>query len=287
MIDRQQVNLRLDRELISSLDDLASKESVDRTEMARRILVDGIARARIDRAVRDYAAERVTAWKAAEDAGISLYEMLDRIHEAHIPYQLDATELQNTRSDTQAGRRSKVAEAPAAYVSAPASDTESGVEELRERFRPSRVRALFVGESSPAQGTHFYRANSNLFRATRRAFAAVFGEDVVPNGEGFLKFFADQGCWLVDLADRPVNALEEGERRRVVAAGVDRLAATIRATEPASVVTVKRDIVDAVEEAVARADSHADVVSLPFPVRQWTREYEALLEEFVSENIAE
>ncbi len=36
MIDRQQVNLRLERELVDSLDDLAQDAHVDRTEVARR-----------------------------------------------------------------------------------------------------------------------------------------------------------------------------------------------------------------------------------------------------------
>ena len=81
MIDRQQVNLRLERELVDQLDDLAKAEHVDRTEIARRILVSGVAEARVERALRDYAAGKVTASRAATDAGISLYDMLDRIHE--------------------------------------------------------------------------------------------------------------------------------------------------------------------------------------------------------------
>jgi predicted transcriptional regulator len=89
MIERQQVNLRLERELVEALDDLASTENVDRTEVARRILVDGVRRSRVDRALRAYADGRVTAWRAAGDAGVSLYEMLDRIHEAGIPYEVD------------------------------------------------------------------------------------------------------------------------------------------------------------------------------------------------------
>ena len=72
---------------------------------------------------------------------------------------------------------------------------------------------LFVGESSPAQGTHFYRADSNLYRATQAAFAAALGESNVPTGVAFLKFFASKGCWLVDLADAPVNNLAAADRK--------------------------------------------------------------------------
>jgi hypothetical protein len=282
MIDRQQVNLRLERDLIDQLDDLAKKEQVDRTEIARRILVDGVARARTDRALRDYAAERVTAWKAAEDAGVSLYEMLDRIHEAQIPYRLDPDEFARIDADT-AGIRRRVAEERADYPAPPRtppspSDTDAGIDQLRERYRPVRVARLFVGESSPAQGTHFYRANSNLYRATRAAFAAALGEDAVPRGEAFLLFFRDQGCWLVDLADGPVNHLPDSERRAAVERGIERLAETIRRQGPAQVICVKRDIADAVRRALATAGAEeTPLVVLPFPVRQWTRQYEAQL----------
>jgi hypothetical protein len=39
---------------------------------------------------------------------------------------------------------------------------DSSLESLRQSYRPQQVRVLFVGESPPAGGTFFYRANSNL-----------------------------------------------------------------------------------------------------------------------------
>ena len=107
-----------------------------------------------------------------------------------------------------------------------AIDTDPGL-----AFRPKRVTTLFVGESSPAQGTHFYRANSNLFRAVQAAFASAYG-GAVPSGEAFLRYFAAKGCWLVDLADEPVNRLVAAERRAAVSAGIPRLAEMIGATKP-------------------------------------------------------
>lgn len=277
MIDRQQVNLRLERELIEALDDLARADHVDRTEVARRLLVDGVQRSRVERALRDYSQGRVTAWRAARDAGISLYEMLDRIHEAGIPYELDPQVL--PRIDERLGRStntagsSRVAEHPARYGSSGKSDADTGIDVLRTRYQPERVDILFVGESSPAQGTHFYRANSNLYRATREAFAAAHGDDDVPRGEAFLRYFRDHGCWLVDLADAPVNQLGNVERRAAVERGIARLAEVIRETAPIHVVAVKRDIAEPVRRAQALADAEAEVSVLPFPVRQWTSDY--------------
>ena len=76
--------------------------------------------------------------------------------------------------------------------SGPLPDTKSGIEELRGLYRPERVRLLLVGESSPAGGTHFYLANSNLFQATREAFVLALDETGIPSGGGFLEFFATQ-----------------------------------------------------------------------------------------------
>lgn len=279
MIDRQQVNLRLERELVDQLDDLAKTEHVDRTEIARRILVSGVAEARVDRALRDYAAGRVTSWRAASDAGISLYDMLDRIHERGVPYEMDLEVLDRVGRRALANRKVGIAERPAAYNSD--KDADAGIQELREKYKPARVQILFVSESSPAQGTHFYRANSNLFRATRAAFAAAFGEDSIPTDQAFLRFFADQGAWLVDLADQPVNQMPSPKRRTFVEAGIPRLAEVIKSERPGSVVVIKRDIADAVRRALETAGSEAAALVLPFPVRQWARVYETELAAFL------
>jgi hypothetical protein len=277
MIDRQQVNLRLERDLIEALDDLARVDHTDRTEVARRLLVDGVQRSRVEHALRDYSQGRVTAWRAARDAGISLYEMLDRIHEAGIPYELDPQAL--ARIDARLDRSAKaegssrIAEQPERYGSSGISDSDTGIEDLRNRYRPERVEILFVGESSPAQGTHFYRSNSNLYRATRAAFAAAYGDDMVPQGEAFLRYFRDHGCWLVDLADAPVNQLGKTERRAAVERGIARLADVISEASPSRVIAVKRDIAGPVRRAQALAGVEAELTVLPFPVRQWATHY--------------
>lgn len=278
MIDRQQVNLRLERELVDQLDDLARTEHVDRTEIARRILVSGVAEARVDRALHDYAAGRISPSRAAEEAGVSLYVMLDRIRERAIPYELDPGVFERIGDLLASKQAERVAERSASYG---ADDTTTGIDELRRQYKPAQVRTLFVGESSPTQGTHFYRANSNLFRSTRAAYAVALGKDVVPSGEAFLAFFADKGGWLVDLADRPVNRLSGSERRAAVEAGVPRLAQTIMKLKPQSVVVVKRDIADAVGRAAEAARSQATTLILPFPVRQWAPVYERELAAFL------
>ena len=154
-------------------------------------------------------------------------------------------------------------------------------------FRPKRVSTLFVGESSPAQGTHFYRANSNLFRAVQAAFAAAFGAGV-PSDEAFLRYFAAKGCWLVDLADAPVNQLPAAERRAAVSAGIPGLAEVIAATKPKAIVVIKSDIGQAVAQALelAALKKEPDVLMLRYPLRQYRGPFIAELAAFLTERAA-
>lgn len=266
--DRTQVNIRLERQLLDELDEMAVEESVDRAELARRLLRDGLKRERLMRAVRRYREGEVSAARAAEEARISLYEMLDRIHAEGIPYEPDDEELD--RIDAMLGAQGQpagVAEQRARYAPQPA-DAAGGIDDLRAQFRPETIRWLFVGESSPAGGTHFYRANSNLFRAVQEAFAQAFGDEV-PSGDAFLHYFRARGAWLVDLADRPVNRLKERERAAAVAVGVERLTSVIIASEPERIFVVKASIETDVRRATQAARFGGDLVALPFPVRQW------------------
>lgn len=265
--DRTQVNIRLDRRLLEEIDEMALEESADRAELVRRLLRDGLKRERVARAVRRYVDREVSAARAAEEARISLYEMLERIQAQGIPYELDIEELGRISAMIGSRESAGVNESRARYVSGQ-PDAVSGIADLRAQFRPDTVRLLFVGESSPVGGTHFYRANSNLFRAIRDSFVLAFGEEV-PSGPAFLHYFRAQGAFLVDLADRPVNQLAGPERASVVAAGIDRLGSVISATRPERIFVIKSSIETPVRNAAEAVSFDGAIVVLPFPVRQW------------------
>jgi hypothetical protein len=164
------------------------------------------------------------------------------------------------------------------------SDVNTGIAALRDAYRPKRVLTLFVGESSPAQGTHFYLANSNLYRAVQAAFATAFGgESAVGVGVSFLRAFKSRGCWMVDLADRPVNRLAGAERRAAVSAGIPGLAEIITATKPKAIVMIKSDIAQAVAEAIelATLKTQPTVLALRYPLRQYRLEFIAQLADFL------
>ena len=278
---RTQVTLRLERELLDSIDELARDEGVDRTELTRRLLSDGLAHRRLEAAIGEYAAGRRSAWSAASRAGVDLYEMLDRIADTGVPYRLDPEILERLRG----GGGSPGPTPPSGADSHPrvtAAPEAGSVAELRERYRPSTTRILFVGESSPAGGTHFYRADSNLYRATREAFGLGLSVTRPPEGAPFLAWFQELGCWLVDVADRPVNQSAPAERASAVDAGVPGLAHTLRETRPERVLVVLRRVAPAVRAAAREADVDEHTIDvLPFPTRQWRPVYVRQLAEIV------
>lgn len=142
----------------------------------------------------------------------------------------------------------------------------TGVEAARQRFKPEQVRILFIGESAPAGGTFFYTMDSLLYDATQAAF-----RETVPDlltEQNFLQSFRALGCWLVDLCDRTVNRLPDDEREAARDAGVDRLAATLKAEAPSAIVNVMLAIGPWVDTAIADAGIGVRArFDLPFPRR--------------------
>jgi hypothetical protein len=137
-------------------------------------------------------------------------------------------------------------------------------ERLRRRYRPARVRMLFVGESPPASGRFFYQADSGLYRAMRQTFLSAFPK---LKDADFLQSFRDLDCYLVDLCGYPVDNLPAEQRRLAREQGEPRLAATIRQLDPEIIVTMVRSIAANVQRAQARAKWRGTHLDLPYPGR--------------------
>lgn len=146
------------------------------------------------------------------------------------------------------------------------------VESLRSRYRPKHVRVLLVGESPPAGGTFFYAANSNLFRYTKEAFEAVYGQHWA-RGTDFLDFFAGEGFFLDDLCLVPVNNLTPADRRRCRRDGIPALASRIRDMSPIAVAVTPKAITREVSRALQLAGINSEPVALAFPAMSWQRAY--------------
>jgi len=85
------VTARLPRDMLREVERLAKKLKVDRSELIRRLLDFALQQERIEEAVRAYQEGKVTLWKAAEMAGLSLREMMElaRVRKIAVSYTID------------------------------------------------------------------------------------------------------------------------------------------------------------------------------------------------------
>ena len=147
-------------------------------------------------------------------------------------------------------------------------------ERLRRRYRPARVRLLFIGESPPASGRFFYRQDSGLYRAIRDAFRMI---DPSITDDTFLEIFQRSGCYLIDACAAPVDHLDANSRRAACLAGEPALTRRIRHLEPAAIVTLVKSIRDNVQRAAGHARWRGPILDLPYPGR-WASHREIFLE---------
>lgn len=80
-----QINIRVPGKIASDLDKLAAHERASRVALTRQILLDGIERRKQALALRLYRETKASKSRAAEIAGISLWEMMDLIDQLGTP----------------------------------------------------------------------------------------------------------------------------------------------------------------------------------------------------------
>ncbi|MSV28213.1 MAG: hypothetical protein EXQ52_05645 [Bryobacterales bacterium] len=146
-------------------------------------------------------------------------------------------------------------------------------ETLRRRFRPARIRLLFVGEAPPASGRFFYRGDSGLYRAMRDAFRLA---DPGIADVSFLDVFQAAGCYLLDLCPEPVDHLDSRSRRAACRANEVPLARAIAQLQPPMIATVVRSIDGNVTQSASCACWSGSFIHLPYPGR-WSHHRDAFI----------
>ncbi len=77
---------RVDKNVEISISDIMKAEGLDKSSTLRKILKKGISQWRLERAIDALRSKKATISKAAEMAGVSLYEMVDAVREKKIDY---------------------------------------------------------------------------------------------------------------------------------------------------------------------------------------------------------
>jgi len=98
----ESITARLPPEILREVERLAEKEKVDRSELIRRLLDSALRQKKIEEALKNYREGRVTLWKAAEIADMSLREMMDLVKAEKIPVPYT---LEDLRRDAEYVKR--------------------------------------------------------------------------------------------------------------------------------------------------------------------------------------
>jgi len=88
------VSLRLHKRSLSELDELAKLEDKDRSALVREILEVGVREKKIEHFLRLYQAGKVSLWKAARLAGLSLWELIEALSSKKIQIQYSERDLE-------------------------------------------------------------------------------------------------------------------------------------------------------------------------------------------------
>jgi double-stranded uracil-DNA glycosylase len=210
----EQINIRLAADLVSALERVAQVESTDRATVIRRLLEASLRDWETERAVEAYRRGDVSLGRAAEEAGLTQWELLELLHDAGIAYPLDV-------DDVEGRLRELGGEEP---------PPEPTLPDLPPR--PGGVLLVGINPApiSVAAG-HYYQGRIGQ-RLWRRLEGIGLLSDPVPGHED--EAFARAGHGLTDLVKRPTRTAAELSEQEL-AAGVEELRAKIREWQPSLV----------------------------------------------------
>lgn len=87
------MSFRLPIEVDKEIEKLAVLEDSDKSKLIRELIVLGIRERKLEESLRAYQEGRISLWKAARLAGISLWKIMDIVRERKIILQYGEREL--------------------------------------------------------------------------------------------------------------------------------------------------------------------------------------------------
>ncbi len=112
--------------------------------------------------------------------------------------------------------------------------------EAREKYKPEKIKILFIGESPPRnKQSYFYfedsKGSAPLFKAIIKA---VFNEDYIKKNDKdyrkkkmLLEKFKENGFFLIDACDTPINQYPSKKRKGIIKKNLPNLVKLIKNLE--------------------------------------------------------
>jgi len=87
------ISARIDKKLAEEIEKIVKERGIDRSAVIRELLYIGLKEYKLKKALELIKERKVTVWKAAEIAGLTYREMLEKLREHNIPFPITAEEL--------------------------------------------------------------------------------------------------------------------------------------------------------------------------------------------------
>lgn len=235
----EQINIRLRSDIAAALDRVAREEALDRATAIRRLLESSIKQWELERALRSYQSGELSVGRAAEEAGLTQWELLDAARLSGIAHPLTAADARER-------------------LAALESDHEPSLPDIP----PSPGGVLLVGVNpappSVAAG-HYYQGRLGQ-RLWRRLEGLGLLDGPRPGAED--ESFARAGHGLTDLVKRPTASAADLDPRELEA-GVDALREKIQAWKPGLVLFAFRQAARQVLGPAVRAGKGPELDGVP------------------------
>ncbi|WP_056933043.1 UPF0175 family protein [Thermococcus barophilus] len=87
------VSTRIDEKLAKEIEKIGIEKGIDRSAVIRELLYIGLKEYKLRKALDLVRERKITVWKAAEIAGLTYQEMLEKLKEHNVPFPITEGEL--------------------------------------------------------------------------------------------------------------------------------------------------------------------------------------------------
>ena len=88
------ISIKLPEDIIGTIKEIEEMEQIDRATAVRKLLAKAIEKWKVERAIQLYREGKVTLWRAADMANLSLREMMELVAEKGIEMQYTEKDLE-------------------------------------------------------------------------------------------------------------------------------------------------------------------------------------------------
>ena len=87
------ISARIDKDLAEEIEKIVREKGIDRSTVIRELLHIGLKEYKLRKVLELVRERKVTVWKAAEIAGLTYREMLEKLKEHNVPFPITVEEL--------------------------------------------------------------------------------------------------------------------------------------------------------------------------------------------------